>query len=355
MEVSEAGEIPALSRNRDAPNEGTSRVACSLSSWSLRRKDCLALTRPGLVSSERKESTMRNLKCAIAMLAVALLALPAAASAAYPLKLTTPAGTITLNAKPVKIVSLSPTSTEDLFAVGAGPQVRAVDDQSSFPASAPRTKLSGFAPNVEAIAKYKPDLVIISNDNGGKLAKRLRALHIPVLLEPAATKLADVYAQINLLGLATGHKPKAKAVVAGMKSQIAAIVASVPKRTAPLTYYHELSPDLYSATSRTFIGQIYTLLGLSNVADKAGEASSSDYPQLSAEYLIAANPDFVFLADTKCCQQDAATVAARPGWSTMAAVKNSNVVGLDDDIASRWGPRIVSYLRTVAARVAAVQ
>jgi iron complex transport system substrate-binding protein len=294
---------------------------------------------------------MRNLKSAIAVLAVASLALPGVASAAYPLKVTTPAGTITLKAKPVKIISLSPTSTEDLFAIGAGPQVRAVDDQSSYPASAPRTKLSGFTPNVEAIAKYKPDLVIISNDNGGKLAKRLRALKIPVMLEPAATKLADVYAQLNQLGLATGHRPKATAVVTRMKAQIAQIVASVPTRTTPLSYYHELSPDLYSATSSTFIGQIYALLGLRNVADQA-EGASSGYPQLNAEYLVAANPDFVFLADTKCCQQDAATVAARPGWSGMAAVKNGGVVQLDDDIASRWGPRIVSYLRTVAARVA---
>ena len=297
---------------------------------------------------------MRNLKSAIAVLAVAALALPAAAAAAYPLKVTTAAGTITLKAKPVKIISLSPTSTEDLFAVGAGPQVRAVDDQSSYPASAPRTKLSGFSPNVEAIAKYKPDLVIISNDNGGKLAKRLRALKIPVMLEPAANKLTDVYAQINQLGLVTGHRPKAAAVVTRMKDQIAQIVASVPKRATPLSYYHELSPDLYSATSSTFIGQIYALLGLRNVADQA-EGASSGYPQLNAEYLVAANPDFVFLADTKCCQQDAATVAARPGWSGMAAVKNGGVVQLDDDIASRWGPRIVTYLAVVAQRVAQVK
>jgi iron complex transport system substrate-binding protein len=294
---------------------------------------------------------MRTLKSAIAVLAVASLALPGTALAAYPLKVTTPAGTITLKAKPVKIISLSPSSTEDLFAIGAGGQVRAVDDQSSYPASAPRTKLSGFTPNVEAIAKYKPDLVVISNDNGGKLAKRLRALQIPVMLEPAPTKVADVYAQLTQLGLATGHRPKAIAVVARMKSQIAQIVASVPARTTPLSYYHELSPDLYSATSTTFIGQIYALLGLRNVADKA-EGASSGYPQLNAEYLIASNPDFVFLADTKCCHQDAATVAARPGWSGMAAVRNGGVVQLDDDIASRWGPRIVGYLRAVAARVA---
>ena len=163
------------------------------------------------------------------------LTLPAAAAAAYPIKITTGAGTITLKAKPVKIVSLSPTSTENLFAIGAGKQVRAVDDQSTFPASAPRTKLSGFTPNVEAIAKYKPDLVIISNDNGGKLAKRLKALKIPVMLQPAALKLSDVYAQINQLGVATGHRPKATELVAVMKSQIAVIVASVPKRRTPLS------------------------------------------------------------------------------------------------------------------------
>ena len=297
---------------------------------------------------------MRNLKSAIAVLAVGALALPGVASAAYPVRITTGAGTITLTAKPVEIVSLSPTSTEDLYAVGAGPQVKAVDDQSTFPAGAPRTKLSGFSPNVEAIAKYKPDLVIISNDNGGKLAKRLKALKIPVMLEPAAVKFNDVYAQINQLAIATGHAPKGKAVVAQMKRRVGAIIASVPKRATPLTYYHELSPDYYSATSSTFIGQVYGLLGLKNIAD-AADGAGSGYPQLNAEYIIASSPDFVFLADTVCCQADAASVAARPGWANINAVKNGGVVLLNDDIASRWGPRIVNYLATVAQRVAQVK
>jgi iron complex transport system substrate-binding protein len=286
-----------------------------------------------------------------AAVAAGLLALPAAASAAFPVTITTGAGAITLKAKPVRIVSLSPTSTEDLYAIGAGKQVLAVDDQSTYPKSAPRTKLSGFTPNAEAIAKYRPDLVIISNDNGGKLAKRMKALKIPVLLEPAAVKFDDVYAQITQLGVATGHAPKAKALVKRMRAQVAQIVSGLPKRPKPLTYYHELSPDLYSVTSSTFIGRVYGLLGLVNVADKA-EGASSGYPQLNAEYLVAANPDFVFLADSKCCQQNAETVAARPGWAAMSAVKNGRVVPLDDDVASRWGPRIVGYLRTVAARVA---
>jgi iron complex transport system substrate-binding protein len=136
-----------------------------------------------------------------------------------------------------------------------------------------------------------------------------------------------------------------------MKRRVGAIIASVPKRATPLTYYHELSPDYYSATSSTFIGQVYGLLGLENIAD-AADGAGSGYPQLNAEYIIASSPDFVFLADTVCCQADAASVAARPGWANINAVKNGGVVLLNDDIASRWGPRIVNYLATVAQRVA---
>jgi iron complex transport system substrate-binding protein len=107
-------------------------------------------------------------------------------------------------------------------------------------------------------------------------------------------------------------------------------------------------------TSSTFIGRIYALLGLRNVADAVG-ADSSDYPQLSPEYIIEANPDLIFLADTKCCRQSAATVATRPGWDRIAAVRHGNVVELDDDIASRWGPRIVDLVRAVARAVGSAE
>ena len=254
---------------------------------------------------------------------------------------------------PTRIVSLSPTATEDLFAINAGKQVIAVDDQSTFPQAAPRTKLSGFKPNVEAIARYKPDLVVIANDTN-KLAAQLKKLKIRVLIQPAATDLSQVYAEIAQLGAATGHRPKAAKLVASMKSRIAGIVASVPARSTPLTYYHELDPTFYSVTSSTFIGKIYGLLGLKNIADDATGAESG-YPQLSSEAIVAKNPSLVFLADTKCCQINAAAVAARPGWSNVAAVTNGGVVELDDDIASRWGPRVVSFLKTVADRVAGVR
>ena len=133
-----------------------------------------------------------------------------------------------------------------------------------------------------------------------------------------------------------------------MRAQIAAIVQDAPKSDAGQTYYYELEPSYYSVTSSTFIGKVLGLLGLHDIADSAPSvASSGGYPQLSAEFIVQSNPDWVFLADTICCGQSAHTVALRPGWSTMKAVRTGQVVGLDDDIASRWGPRIVDLLQTV--------
>jgi iron complex transport system substrate-binding protein len=257
---------------------------------------------------------------------------------------------LTITSRPERIVSLSPTATEMVYAIGAGDQVEAVDDQSNFPPQAPRTKLSGFQPNVEAIAGYRPDLVLLSNNEQDVIAG-LDRLSIPTLLLPAAQKLDDTYGQIELLGRATGHPSEAMATVTKMKADINAIVAEIPERAAPLTYYHELDDTLFSVTSHTFIGQIYSLVGLKNIADKA-DKDGSGYPQLSAEYLVKADPDLIFLADTKCCGQSAQTLAKRSGFANLTAVKNGAVVPLDDDIASRWGPRVVDFLRTVAAATA---
>src|SRR5262249_14377104 len=137
---------------------------------------------------------------------------------------------------------------------------------------------------------------------------------------------------------------------ATMKQQIDAISKSTRKQNA--TYYYELDQTYYSVTSTTFIGRVLGLLGLKSIADSAkGAAASGGYPQLSAEYILKADPDYVFLADTKCCKQSRATVAKRPGWSTLNAVRDGRVVPLDDDIASRWGPRVVDLLRTVSAAI----
>jgi len=249
---------------------------------------------------------------------------------------------------PTRIVSLSPTATEDLFAIGAGRQVVAVDDQSNYPPTAPKTKLSAYTPNAEAIAGYRPDLVVISADLNG-IVKALGKLRIPVVLDPPAAGLAGAYAQITALGKTTGHTREAAAVVAKMKHQIARQIASIPKG-GTLAFYEELSPDYYSATSTTFGWPVLKLLGLRDIADSA-KGSGSGYPKLSAEYIVAANPDLIVLADTKCCGQTAAKVEAREGWSTIEAVKNRAIVAVSDDIASRWGPRIVDFMKAVAASV----
>jgi len=247
---------------------------------------------------------------------------------------------------PHRIISLSPTVTEDLFAIGAGKRVVAVDQDSNYPKRAPRTSLSGYTPNVEATANYHPDLVLISY-NPGNFAQQLRQLGIKVVKVPAANDLGQAYREILQLGRLTGHTKGAKAVVHSMRKHLAAIVRSVPGSRRHLRVYHELDPTYYSATSKTFIGSIYKLFGFRDIAD-AADSTGSGYPQLSGEYIVQQNPQLVVLADTKCCGQTAATVAARPGWSTIAAVQHHRVVGVGDDIASRWGPRIVEFARQVA-------
>ncbi|GAB3466369.1 ABC transporter substrate-binding protein [Actinophytocola sediminis] len=272
------------------------------------------------------------------------------ARADFPVTLTPAEGEpVTLDDRPEKIVSLSASNTETLYAIGAGEQVVAVDDQSNHPAEAPRTDLSGLTPNVEAIAEYDPDLVVLSDDTDG-VAAALTKLDRDVLIVPAAATLDDLYASIELLGKATGHAAEAADIAERTRTDLDKIVEETPKPSEPLTYYHELDTTYFSATSKTFIGQVYGLFGLANIADPA-DIDQGGYPQLTVEHILKSNPDLVFLADVKCCGQNAETVAARPGWSTLTAVRDGNVVALDDDLASRWGPRVVDLARDIAEAV----
>jgi iron complex transport system substrate-binding protein len=284
----------------------------------------------------------------LAALVAALLAVSggSASRSAFPVTIHAANGDVVIKSRPTHIISLSPNGTEDLFAVGAGSQVVAVDNDSDYPKTAPRTSLSGFTPNIEAIAGYRPDLVVVSNDIGGLVAS-LQKLGITVLLEPAADTIAQAYDEIRQLGAATGHAPQATKVVAGMERSLTKLLRSVPKAQRHRTVYHELDPTYYSATSSTFIGRIYKLFGLRDIAD-AADATHTGYPQLSAEYIVSANPAIVVLADSVCCGQSAATVAARAGWADIAAVKHHRVTAVNDSVASRWGPRIVDFARAIA-------
>ena len=277
----------------------------------------------------------------------------AAAGAEFPVTVTASNGSVTIKAKPVRIVSLAPTATEDLYAVGAGPQVVAVDQNSDYPATAPVTKLSGLTPNLEAIARYRPDLVI-SYQNANGLVAGLGKLGIPVLIEPAAATLADAYAQIGQIGQATGHLTQARRVVATMKAQIAGYIRQAGPSHPGLTYYWELTANpFYSVTSSTFIGQIVGLFGLKSIADAADKASDGGYPELSEEYIIKAQPRIIFLADNQAADggQTPAVVSQRPGWSAIPAVQDHEVIALNDDIASRWGPRLPQLVAEIAQAV----
>ncbi|MCW2578498.1 MAG: Fe3+ transporter substrate-binding protein [Blastococcus sp.] len=315
---------------------------------------------PRSTSLTRTTSGIRHRTAAAALLPLLLIvaacggsddggadaASPRASGDAFPVTVTGDNGELTLDERPETIVSMSATTTEMLFAIGAGPQVEAVDDNSNYPEDAPTTDLSAFTPNAEAIAEYAPDLVVLSNDQNG-IVDALDALSVPTLLLPAAETVDDTYEQLETLGAATGHRDDAAKVVTDVQDRIAAAVESVSADVEGMRVYHELDPTFYSATSGTFIGSIYAMFGLENIADEAPDLSGG-YPQLSAEYVVGQAPDLIVLADTVCCGESAETVAQRPAFAAVPAVQEGRILAADDDVASRWGPRIADFAESVA-------
>lgn len=269
------------------------------------------------------------------------------AASDFPVTIAADNGEVTIEEMPESIVSLSTVATEILFAVGAGDQVVAVDDQSNYPEEAPMTDLSGFTPNVEAILSYEPDVVFISYDPG-ELVASLEAAGVAVVSFGAAVTLDDTYRQIEATGAATGHLEDAIVVSEAIETELAKIADEAPEVAEGTSYFHEIDANLYTVTSATYFGQIYSLFGLENIADPADEDGAAfGYPQLSSEFVVAADPDLIFLADS-LYGESAETVAARPGWAILSAVQEGNVYELDSDVASRWGPRIVDFAQAIS-------
>ena len=297
------------------------------------------------------KSVTRPTAVVISVLLISALA-PANASATatkYPLTIVSGGYSTTIAKKPTRIISLSPSATESLFEIGAGKQVLAVDSLSNFPKSAPISDLSAFEPNVEALAALKPDLVVLSVDAMKSLIVKeaLEKLKITVLMEQAPDNLTQAYKEIEVLGAVTDNSAEAKKVTFKMASLIKSILNRA-KVSGKVTFFHELDSTLYSVTSDTFIGKVYKDFGLINIADKAAGADSYGYPQLSAEYLVKADPDVIFLADAEY-GESAATVKSRAGWAGVTAVTKKNIFALPNDFPSRWGPRLVDFYRYVAA------
>ena len=255
---------------------------------------------------------------------------------------------------PTRIISLSPSATEILFAIGAGPQVIAVDDNSNFPKNAPFTKLSSFTPNVEAIAAKHPDLVVLqaTATSAKAVQTQLQKLGIKVFLENTPNQIADAYSEFLALGKITGTVKNSAKVVAEMKLAIIRILSSVDK-SKKFTIYHELDNTMYSASSTTFIGRIYADFGFTNIADPVNTATAAGYPQLTSEYIVKKNPAIIFLADGQY-GESGTTLKARPGWSRLTALSSEHVVTLPADIPNRWGPRLVDLYRFIGKSLIAM-
>lgn len=274
---------------------------------------------------------------------------PTTTSAAgeFPVSIAHAAGVTEVSVRPDRIAALSGTHVEMFFAIGAGSQVIAGDLFSNYPPGEVDglELIDSFNLNVEAVVELDPDLVVLSFDPGDVVAA-LDAVGIPTLLFGTATDLEDVYDQMLALGRASGHQTEAEDLVASMRDEIAAIVMSAGSATTGVSFYHESDPfSYYTPNSLSFIGRLYELLGMANIADAAPDEFASGFPQLSAEFIVASNPDIVFLAGFG---ESLATLSGRDGWETMSAVASGTVVVLDYDTASRWGPRVVELLRAMA-------
>lgn len=249
-----------------------------------------------------------------------------------------------------RVVSLSPTATEILFAIGADDQVIAVDQFSNHPEDAPLSDLDGFQINVEAVAAYDPQVVVMQSNEA---STALEALGIEVVVQDSPADFDGIYDQIEELGEATDNESGAAELVETIQTEIAELVAGAPDASG-MRYYHELGTDYYSLNSDTFVAQVYGLFGLVSIGDDAAGEAFAGYLPLSEEYILESDPDFIFLADTIWAEQTAETVAARAGWADLTAVQNGAVVELNDDVASRWGPRVVEFAEAIADVLAEV-
>lgn len=271
------------------------------------------------------------------------------AAAEFPVTIDNPTGPVTIPKKPERIVSLSASATEILFAIGAGKQVVAADQFSNYPAEAPKTDLSGFEPNLEAITGYNPDLVVVASDINDIVAGLGKA-NIPVVVDPAPTSWDGGFDGMAALGLATGHVDETAAVVATMRKELTEAFAKAPKEA--IRVYHELDDKLYAASSYSFIGSIYKEMGAVNIAD-AADPKKTGYPQLTEEAIIEADPQLIVISNL--LSYTAEDVKKRPGWQNVSAVKNGNIAVVDADIASRWGPRLPQLVTVLADALSAVK
>jgi iron complex transport system substrate-binding protein len=270
-------------------------------------------------------------------------------SGEFPVTIESTSGeSLTLEAQPQRIVSLSAGHTESLFAIGAGAQVVAVDNFSDFPAEAAavEVKLDSFEPSAEAIANLDPDLVILAFAPEGFLGQ-LDGLGVPYWLDElnSSTAVEDIFTSIETLGQATGHVDQAEAVVEDLQERVDTVVEAVDEEAPDgPSVYHELDETLFAIGPDSFTGDLYIKLDAENIVE------SGPSTPLTQEAIIAASPEVIVLSDVEFGQTPE-VVAARPGWDAIPAVMNNRVYPIDPDIVSRPCPRIVDALEELASLI----
>lgn len=250
---------------------------------------------------------------------------------------------VTLDGPPQRIISYSPGATEIVFAVGAGDRVIAADEFSDYPPeTADLERLAYSSPDPEPALALNPDLVIMASRQREQV-EQFRGLGMTVLFIDSGNSLDEVFATIEQFGRITGNREQAAELVASMRARIDAVTEAIASvEEGPRTFF-ELTADLYTVGPETFVGNVLTLAKAQNVATGA----SSPFPQLTAEAVIAADPEVVLLADGEW-GESLETVCARPGWDATSACINERVHPVDGDLTSRPGPRVVEGLEEIA-------
>lgn len=301
----------------------------------------------------RHLATLTLLIVALAACGTAPIAQPPAAPAAG-INITDALGRqVSLDGPPARIVSLAPSITEILFAVGAGPQVVGVTSFCNFPPEADELpEVGGFSTksiSIEAIVGLEPDLVVAGATNQQPIVEQLEQLGLPVVvLTP--TSLEEVYANIVQVGYLTGHATQGSAVVDAMRARIEAVttrVAAIPAEERPTVYWEVYDDPLTTVGPATFTGQLIELAGATNSFADASE----DYPQVSAEAVFARDPQVMLGPDSQGPKLTPEVVARRPGWADVRAVRDGRIYLLDGDIVSRPGPRLADALEAMAAAI----
>lgn len=271
-------------------------------------------------------------------------------ASSFPLSLTDGLGRkVELNQAPQRIISLAPSNTEILFAIGAGSQVVGRDQLSDFPEEAKKVTDIGSTfdkLNTEQIVSLKPDLVLAAEINTPEQAKQLEDLGLTVYYLKNPLTLEGMYKNLEIVAQMTGHDQEAATLIESLKKRVAAVDAKIaPISSRPNVFYELDGTDPakpYTAGKGTFITQLIERASGHNIA-----ADLDGYPQMSLEQVVASDPAFIILGDARYGVSPE-SIAARPGWGNLSAVKNGKVVPFNDDLVSRPGPRLVDALEQLA-------